>query len=891
MALLYKKNMLGNMPKPEVLPVNVPNQIGLSKLHITILEVQKNNISQSLEKINNLIEEGAEVNASDGKTTVHGVRVQSGHVFSSFDGLECYNGRRNSLESCVINLPIIANNDEKYYFEVTLLTAGDIRIGICTDEFTGDGNIAVGDDRNSWCYAGFQNPKIIHNSIEEKYGSKWRKNDIVGISIHQKIIEFSLNGNSFGNSFTLPTFVNRIYPAISLNYQQSVRFNFGSYKLQYISSSQKSILNLHQDIVMNRYVPIDRATPLHFSTYLGYQDISIKLINSGARIDDYDINGNTIIHHLSVSGNVELLKYLFNVEKRKEYQKMINSPNDQQLTPMNLAARYGHQDCVRVLLDNGASVNGINKNDKIFGVRPLTSALVNGNLECAKVLIDYGAMIQYLESYPSNISPVHITVMNEDLPSLELLIDNDADLNSCNSDMLTPLHLAVMSNNYRIVETLLSSNVNINACNQKNKTPIIMAAELGYSKITDLLINYNANMYRIDNDGKSCLHYLVAHNDIDLMDLINLVISKNGMIDVGKNNWTSIFEVIKSGNVPLLKLFMKNNASLDIVSQKGTPEQYAREINSSTEIINILNKKEIKEEKKEKISPLNLTDYEKKVLAAVVAENDYHACIFPTCSSKAKLKNNLLTHIKKVHKKQGEELTEEGTVKHNIESNQTQPGSAVPPLQCGHTGCGVTFKALKSNGTSNKSSLEKHQKLFKYHEHHFITSRNECSVCQKYLASQAWKLPENESMSESSDASIEKLTRTKKRKATTKLEDKPRKKQKLEDSNEIDTNIFTIPNSNELILMVLEEDFHIHKSKLEGGNSKSYLKTLKKCITNQFQNELSIGDISTESYLLKAKFKLLENSQLKLIDLIQDLKSDVTEKSRPRKTRSSRGKY
>jgi ankyrin repeat protein len=61
------------------------------------------------------------------------------------------------------------------------------------------------------------------------------------------------------------------------------------------------------------------------------------------------------------------------------------------LTPLLLAAREGHIDSVRALLDAGADVNQVSAGDK---TSPLLIATINGHFDLAKLLLDKGADVK-----------------------------------------------------------------------------------------------------------------------------------------------------------------------------------------------------------------------------------------------------------------------------------------------------------------------------------------------------------------------------------------------------------------------------------------------------------------------------------------------------------------
>ena len=113
------------------------------------------------------------------------------------------------------------------------------------------------------------------------------------------------------------------------------------------------------------------------------------------------------------------------------------------LTPLLLAAREGHIDSVRALLDAGADVNQVSAGDK---TSPLLIATINGHFDLAKLLLDKGADVKAaadnnatplyaalnVEWAPKALYPQPRAQMNQKTTHLELmkaLLDQGADPN------------------------------------------------------------------------------------------------------------------------------------------------------------------------------------------------------------------------------------------------------------------------------------------------------------------------------------------------------------------------------------------------------------------------------------------------------------------------------
>ena len=122
----------------------------------------------------------------------------------------------------------------KWYYELTVLTAGCVQVGWVDAAFTGmaDSGQGVGDDIHSWAFDGWRT-YIWHESSAE-WGTRWAPGDIVGcaVDMDSRIMSFYLNGFGvevgMGVAFTDFECVGGLCPGVSFNRNESIHFNFGS---------------------------------------------------------------------------------------------------------------------------------------------------------------------------------------------------------------------------------------------------------------------------------------------------------------------------------------------------------------------------------------------------------------------------------------------------------------------------------------------------------------------------------------------------------------------------------------------------------------------------------------------------------------------------------------
>lgn len=152
--------------------------------------------------------------------------------------------------------------------------------------------------------------------------------------------------------------------------------------------------------------------PLYTAARKGHLTVVEKLLENGARPNIISPNGTTAISIAALNGHLKI------VEKLLEYGAVTNFPPTVRgsSTPLYLASGQGHLDIVKILLKNGTSANqaqnNVNKswkqwliesvldNDakemaKIYSLSPLSVAAYYGHLDVVKSLLEYGADINH----------------------------------------------------------------------------------------------------------------------------------------------------------------------------------------------------------------------------------------------------------------------------------------------------------------------------------------------------------------------------------------------------------------------------------------------------------------------------------------------------------------
>lgn len=216
------------------------------------------------------------------------------------------------------------------------------------------------------------------------------------------------------------------------------------------------------------------------------------------------------VHLAVINGHIDVLKVLL------KYKVNVNKPlsaGKNRMTPLMLAAEQGNLDIVRLLVQNGATVELADKLKRTA----LTHAVLNGNTNVASYLLYLGADPNRVDS--SGNSLVHYAAAYGWYHCLKLLIkDAGAVANVENDWKTTPLAIAFLKGHIGIVDFLLSlPKTDINFKDEKGMTLVSIAAasrlQPGLCEQIDYLVKEKgADPTITDIDGFSALHHLCANS-------------------------------------------------------------------------------------------------------------------------------------------------------------------------------------------------------------------------------------------------------------------------------------------------------------------------------------------------------------------------------------------
>jgi ankyrin repeat protein len=194
------------------------------------------------------------------------------------------------------------------------------------------------------------------------------------------------------------------------------------------------------------------------------------------------------------------------------------------------AAKAGDRAGVEAALTQGASVNAVatyNEQDAnelsplgLSGLTPLGIAAIYGHRNVAEFLLDRGANLDVRNGFEQ--TPLHTAAEHGSTDVAKLLLDRGADVNARDFLGATPLGWAALRGQKNVAALLIARGAFVNARALSGKTPLHLAAAAGKKDIVTLLLAHGADVKAQNSDSQTPLQEMEASNDLDQATKANI---------------------------------------------------------------------------------------------------------------------------------------------------------------------------------------------------------------------------------------------------------------------------------------------------------------------------------------------------------------------------------
>nr|XP_012142558.1 PREDICTED: ankyrin repeat domain-containing protein 50 isoform X4 [Megachile rotundata] len=282
-----------------------------------------------------------------------------------------------------------------------------------------------------------------------------------------------------------------------------------------------------------------------------------ELLGESGDINQADSCGRTVLHTLAADGNASLLELALATCP----QAKLEATDRHGQTPLNLAARHGYADVVRVLLAAGACADHADCD----GWTALRAAAWGGHTQVVTILLERGAAVDHQDK--DGMTPLLVAAFEGHRDVCELLLEYEADVDHCDATGRTPLWAAASMGHGSVVALLLFWGCYVDSIDNEGRTVLSVAAAQGGTDVVKQLLDRGLDEQHRDNSGWTPLHYAAFEGHIDVCE---------ALLEAG----AKIDETDNDGKGALMLAAQEGHATLveRLLEQHGAPiDQHAHD--------------------------------------------------------------------------------------------------------------------------------------------------------------------------------------------------------------------------------------------------------------------------------------------------------------------------
>ena len=226
------------------------------------------------------------------------------------------------------------------------------------------------------------------------------------------------------------------------------------------------------------------------------------------------------------------------------------------------AALSGLEHVVKVLLEHGASLNSA---VTLHDLTPLHLAARHGHAEVVKVLLDREANVTARDK--NGLTPLHTASEYSQAPVVNLLLDAHADCNATNNDGDTALVLACRNGSHVVVRRLLSNaKCQIGFIREGRWPALSISSYFGFYKCAQSLLENHADTEVQELKIGTPLYHAALNGHHELCRLLLQYGANPNTLFAGN---PILSESARAGNLEIVKLLIEHGAEINATDSEG----------------------------------------------------------------------------------------------------------------------------------------------------------------------------------------------------------------------------------------------------------------------------------------------------------------------------------
>ena len=257
---------------------------------------------------------------------------------------------------------------------------------------------------------------------------------------------------------------------------------------------------------------------------------------------------------------------------------MLEFPNSEGYTLLELAIDANRQDIIEFLISNGVNLNRPTKK----GVTPLHRIALYDKFELVRLLVSHGANLEARDELMR--TPLYFAAEAEKLNTVKAMVENGANVDSLkdiNAEMMarngryqTPLYTAIANNKQKdVARYLIKHGANTKIVDYWSNTALTLASHRsGWGDIVEILLDNGADCTAVRN-GKSEISYVTDPEALRLMKNCVAEIDREKAVETSLNmfafpvqsSWKAKILIVTLTIIPFLLTVILGSRGMSVV--------------------------------------------------------------------------------------------------------------------------------------------------------------------------------------------------------------------------------------------------------------------------------------------------------------------------------------
>lgn len=231
-----------------------------------------------------------------------------------------------------------------------------------------------------------------------------------------------------------------------------------------------------------------------FFSILGYADICVQLLESGAKIDECDNEGKAALHLAAQEGHNCVIEALLDI-----HTPCIDQRAHDGKTAFRLACLEGHFECIQTLLKYSADVNSKDADSRTT----LYILALENKLKVVKFLLEYSNVDVNIPDSEGRTA-LHVSSWQGHVEMVKILITiGNANVNAMDLECRSPLHSCAWQGNHEVMQLLLYYGALADHACKQGATALGISAQEGHEQCVTNLLEFGANPFKSDHCGRT----------------------------------------------------------------------------------------------------------------------------------------------------------------------------------------------------------------------------------------------------------------------------------------------------------------------------------------------------------------------------------------------------